>query len=301
MSRNRLFRFVNVAFALALAPQAAFAATICNWTNNNGSGDGTWEDTANWAGGGPPIWNNNSSSGTGAYFNGPSGTVTLSTTDQSYSVTFDSLAAGTTIAANAGGVLSCGTGGINAANLTSGTVTITAPVTLSTNSISYWNGAMSAGALAIAGPVLVNGGVGDGLYLNSGNFEITTGGTLENTSSYFVLNKSIANPTNIQQTGGYVYSGRGTQSTNADIYLSQGQGGCNYTISGGTLAVKTGGSYIITVGYQNVSGPSTLNITGNGVVTTPVLELNCSTIGNSAGKRDGQYARRLAAGRPDLH
>ena len=262
---------------VALAAQAAFAQ-VFTWTN--GSGDGTWENTANWQSGGP-TWN--SLTANTAYFNTPNATATLTAADSAASVTFGANSTGTTIAANPGYSLSLGTvgGGVNASSLTGGTVTITAPMTVPTNSSSHWTGP-TGGTLVIAGSVVINGGGSDGLYFNSGNFLITTGGTLDDTSSFLVFNDT-ANASNIVQTGGYVFSGRGTQSTNSDIYLSQGAGGGNYTISGGTLATKTGGSYIITVGYQNVSGPSTLDITGNGVVMTPYLALNCSTVNNTIG------------------
>ena len=109
-----------------------------------------------------------------------------------------------------------------------------------------------------------------GLYFNGGNFQIATGGTLENTSNFFVLSDT-GTASNFQQTGGYVYSGR---SSSNDIYLSQGAGGCTYSISGGTLAIKTGGGYAIAVGYGTGGGNDTLNISGNAQVTTPRLELN---------------------------
>ena len=117
-----------------------------------------------------------------------------------------------------------------------------------------------------------------------GNLLITNGGGLEcnGTASSFIFNQN-ATPSNILQTGGYVYDNRSAQTTNADIYLSQSAGGCNYTISGGTLAVNTGGTYNITVGYQNVSGPSTLNITGYGLVRAARLQLNSSTLVNTIG------------------
>ena len=265
-----------VGLIAALAAQAAFAqATTFSWTN--GSGDGTWENTANWSPTGP-TWN--SLTANAAYFNTPSTTVTLNTTDDAQSINFDVNSAGTTIAADFGGTLSLGTGGINAANLTSGTVAITAPVNLPTNSISHWTGPASGGTLAVAGPVVFNGGTNAGLFVNSGNFLITAGGALENASDFFVFNNG-ANATNIQQTGGYVFSGRATGTSIADIYLSQGAGECNYTISGGTLAVNTGGAYIISLGYNNSTGPTTLNITGNGLVRTPALELNVATTASS--------------------
>jgi autotransporter-associated beta strand protein len=119
------------------------------------------------------------------------------------------------------------------------------------------------------------------LYFNSGNFLIA-GGTVANTSDFLIFNDT-STISNFLQTSGSVYCGRGTQTSNSDIYLSQGVGGCNYTISGGTMSTKTGGTYIITLGYQNTSGPCSLNITGNGVVMAPLLALNCSTIANTIG------------------
>ena len=115
----------------------------------------------------------------------------------------------------------------------------------------------------------------------TGNIQITTGGTLANTLDFFTLT-SGANPTNIQQTGGYVFSGRVVETTgNSDIYFTQGPGSCTYTISGGTLAVKTGGAYVIALNFANSSGTDTLNISGNGVVAAPVLWMNASSANTS--------------------
>jgi fibronectin-binding autotransporter adhesin len=276
-ARLAIVRLV-VGLIVAVAAQAAFSQTYL-WTN--GSNDGTWENSANWNPTGP-TWNSLTTNT--ASFNSAGATVTLNAADDALAVTFGAGAAGTTIAANPGGSLSMGTaGGINASALTSGTVAITAPVTQPLNNVSHWTGATSGGTLVFAGPITINGGASAGLYFNSGNFQIATGATLANVSDFLIFNDS-STPGNFVQTGGSVYCGRTTETGgNSDIYLSQGAGGGNYTISGGTLSTKTGGSYVITVGYQNVSGPSSLNITGNGVVMTPYLALNCSTIANTIG------------------
>jgi autotransporter-associated beta strand protein len=262
-----------VGLIVAVAGQAGFAAaTTYTWTN--GSNDGTWENTANWNPTGP-TWN--STANYAALFNTTAATATLTTADSAQGINFGTSSAGDAIVANPGGSLALGTGGINASALTSGTVNISAPITMS--AVTDWYGPLSSGTMVLAGPVTLT----NGFIFYSGNLLITSGCTFS-TSSYIEFNNLATNHTvsNISQTGGYVYSGR--TSANA-IYLSQGigSGGCNYTISGGSLGVVIGSNSVLCIAYGNNSGPSNLTITGNAFVKTPRVELNALSSSTGTG------------------
>ena len=100
----------------------------------------------------------------------------------------------------------------------------------------------------------------------------------------FFTSDSGSNPTNIVQTGGLLFSGRAAETNgNSDIYFTQGPGSCTYTISGGTLAIKTGGAFVIAIGYQTAPEKISLNISGNGVVIDARLWLEAGGSTNTSG------------------
>ena len=224
-----------VSIVAAVAAQSAFAATTFSWTN--GSSDGTWENTANWNPTGP-TWN--STVNNVAVFNTSAATATLNTSDSAATVFFGAGSAGDVIAAAPGGNLTLGSSGIYAAGLTSGTVAITSPFTLNASG-NTWIGPSSSGTLVLAGQSATT--AGNFFFLN-GNLQIANGGTLSS-STFMELNRTPA-VSNIMQTGGLVNSNRA--SANA-IFLSQGigSGGCNYTISGGSLNVITGSNSVLCI------------------------------------------------------
>ena len=266
--RKARFAIVQLVVGLmvAVAAQAAFAAgTTYTWT---GSSDGTtWETTGNWSPSGPATWN--STTLTAAYFNTPSVTAALNVSDSTALLAFGANSAGDTIAANPGGALVLGASGVNASSLASGTVTISSSVSMP--GAPTWVGPTSAGTLVIAGPESTNGA----WILNSGNFEVVSGGTMNNTGSYIMFNKT-ANPSNILQTGGLIQSAR---SANHAFYLSQGVSVTNYNISGGS-AIVTANNSDIAVAYGSSTGTVAIGISGNAFVKTPRLEPEAN---NSAG------------------
>jgi autotransporter-associated beta strand protein len=251
----------------AAAAQGAFAqVTTYTWTN--GSLDGTWENTANWNPTGPAAWNSTTNA---ALFNTTGTTTTLTTSNTAAALFFGANSGGDLITANSGGNLALSAGSNMFANgLTSGTVTISVPITMNTTG-GTWAGPNSAGLVVIAGPVTTT----QSFTVQYGNFLVANGGSL-NSSSFIQLNRTPS-VSNFTQTGGYFASSR--SSGNA-LFFSQGigSGGCNYTISGGTFgAIGGGAADVLSLTFGANSGPSTFNITGNAFVRTPKLELNSNT------------------------
>jgi fibronectin-binding autotransporter adhesin len=126
MKKPVLGKITPLCLLLGIAVSTAYADSL-TWDpllNSGGGGTGTWNlnTTANWYNGTTDVtWKDNSTTGTNAaIFGGTAGTVTVANALSASTLQLN--ATGYTFSGS--GVLTLGSGGINATNLTSGTTTI---------------------------------------------------------------------------------------------------------------------------------------------------------------------------------
>jgi fibronectin-binding autotransporter adhesin len=204
-----------------------------------------------------------------APISGPTSTGLTLALNGTNTVTLTGLNALGTLQMNNNGTLTGGTISLLESNPdlvvnATGTTTLATPVVMNAPAAQInWSG-NSSGTLAITAPMTVN--TVSNLFINSGNYSMNAGGSLIYTvSGAVVMNDVAGSTTNFLQSGGTISLNRPANNT---LYLTQA-GTTNYMITGGMLMVNTG----TTVLAQGTSGRiGTLTINGAGALaSTPAI------------------------------
>ena len=182
-----------------------------------------------------------------------------------------------TLGGNATSALARGNIVVSAGTLNFGSATEAPTLTAATVSASSPNGSalyMNGGTLNIVNGTLTlntttSGAVG--LYdTGSGGINVSGGSTTVNASQGLVLNSTQT----YTQTGG-------TFTTNGYIELANGGGVSTVNVSAGSLTTTaSAGTNGSGHSFETVRGTSTTTVSGTGTITTPLLDMTTSQIGN---------------------